>query len=66
MSESVAAALSESLGRPAAQELVEQAAAVSTREGRAFRDVLLTRPRSPSPWEPTASTPRSIRGTTSA
>jgi 3-carboxy-cis,cis-muconate cycloisomerase len=40
MSESVAAALSASIGRPAAQELVAEAAAVSAREGRAFRDVL--------------------------
>jgi 3-carboxy-cis,cis-muconate cycloisomerase len=40
MSESVAAALSESIGRPAAQELVAEAAAASARSGRAFREVL--------------------------
>ncbi|HET7052102.1 MAG TPA: adenylosuccinate lyase family protein [Solirubrobacteraceae bacterium] len=40
MSESVAAALSESIGRPAAQDLVAEAAAVSAREGRTFRTVL--------------------------
>ena len=44
MSESVAAALSESIGRPAAQALVAEAAAVSTREGRAFREVLADTP----------------------
>jgi 3-carboxy-cis,cis-muconate cycloisomerase len=40
MSESVAAALAESLGRPAAQELVTAAAAVSAQERRPFREVL--------------------------
>jgi 3-carboxy-cis,cis-muconate cycloisomerase len=44
MSESVAAALSESLGRPATQELVAEAAAASAREGRAFREVLVDTP----------------------
>jgi 3-carboxy-cis,cis-muconate cycloisomerase len=44
MSESVAAALSESIGRPAAQDLVAEAAAVSAREGRAFRVVLADMP----------------------
>jgi 3-carboxy-cis,cis-muconate cycloisomerase len=44
MSESVAAALSESIGRPAAQELVAGAAAVSARSGRAFREVLADTP----------------------
>jgi 3-carboxy-cis,cis-muconate cycloisomerase len=44
MSESVAAALSESLGRPAAQELVGHAAAMSAREGRSFREVLADLP----------------------
>jgi 3-carboxy-cis,cis-muconate cycloisomerase len=44
MSESVAAALSESIGRPAAQELVTAAAAVSEREGRSFRQVLMGLP----------------------
>ena len=44
MSESVAAALSESIGRPAAQDLVAEAAAVSAREGRAFRRSSLTCP----------------------
>jgi adenylosuccinate lyase len=44
MSESVAAALSESIGRPAAQELVTAAAAVSKREGRSFRQVLMGLP----------------------
>jgi 3-carboxy-cis,cis-muconate cycloisomerase len=40
MSESVAAALSESIGRPAAQELVAKAAATSARDGQTFRAVL--------------------------
>lgn len=40
MSESVASALSESIGRPAAQELVTKAAATSVQEGRSFRAVL--------------------------
>jgi adenylosuccinate lyase len=40
MSESVAAALAESLGRPAAQELVTAAAAVSAQERRPLREVL--------------------------
>jgi 3-carboxy-cis,cis-muconate cycloisomerase len=44
MSESVAAALSESIGRPAAQELVAEAAATSAREGRSFRQVLMGLP----------------------
>ena len=44
MSESVAAALSESIGRPAAQALVTAAAAVSARSGRAFREVLADTP----------------------
>ena len=44
MSESVAAALSASIGRPAAQELVAQAAAASARDGRAFREVLADTP----------------------
>ena len=44
MSESVAAALSESIGRPAAQELVAAAAAASARSGRAFRELLADTP----------------------
>jgi 3-carboxy-cis,cis-muconate cycloisomerase len=44
MSESVTLALAESLGRLAAQELVERAARRSVQEGRAFRDVLLELP----------------------
>jgi adenylosuccinate lyase len=44
MSESVAAALSESLGRPAAQELVAKAAADSEQAGRSFREVLADLP----------------------
>jgi 3-carboxy-cis,cis-muconate cycloisomerase len=40
MSESVAGALSKSIGRPAAQELVTKAAAASAQEGRSFRQVL--------------------------
>jgi len=44
MSESVAAALAESIGRPAAQDLVAKAAAISAREGRAFRQVLMGLP----------------------
>jgi 3-carboxy-cis,cis-muconate cycloisomerase len=40
MSESVAAALSKSLGRPAAQELVTRAAAASADKRRSFREVL--------------------------
>ena len=44
MSESVAAALSRSLGRSEAQELVEQAARRSVDDRRAFRDVLLELP----------------------
>ena len=44
MSESVAAALAESIGRPAAQDLVAEAAAISAREGRAFRQVLMGLP----------------------
>lgn len=41
MSESVAAALADSMGRSAAQELVEKAARKSVQSGREFRDVLL-------------------------
>jgi 3-carboxy-cis,cis-muconate cycloisomerase len=44
MSESVAMALADSLGRPAAQELVERAARRSVQEGRPFREVLLELP----------------------
>ncbi len=44
MSESVAAALSSSLGRSAAQALVEQAARGAVESGREFRDVLLELP----------------------
>ncbi|MGZ4219323.1 MAG: 3-carboxy-cis,cis-muconate cycloisomerase [Solirubrobacteraceae bacterium] len=44
MSESVAAALSESIGGPAAQELVAKAAAASAQEGRSFREVLADLP----------------------
>ena len=44
MSESVAGALSESIGRPAAQQLVADAAATSAREGRTFRQVLADLP----------------------
>ncbi len=44
MSESVAAALAPALGRPDAQELVEQAARRSVDSGRPFRDVLLEVP----------------------
>ena len=44
MSESVSAALSESIGRPAAQELVTAAATVSAQEGRPFRQVLMGLP----------------------
>jgi 3-carboxy-cis,cis-muconate cycloisomerase len=44
MSESVAAALSGELGRPAAQDLVARAAAAATRERRSFRDVLADTP----------------------
>ncbi|HTP18177.1 MAG TPA: 3-carboxy-cis,cis-muconate cycloisomerase [Solirubrobacteraceae bacterium] len=44
MSESVAAALSPALGRPAAQDLVEQAARRSVDSGRPLRDVLLELP----------------------
>jgi 3-carboxy-cis,cis-muconate cycloisomerase len=44
MSESVAAALSESIGRPAAQELVAKAAAASAQQGRTFRQVLADLP----------------------
>jgi 3-carboxy-cis,cis-muconate cycloisomerase len=44
MSESVAAALAPSLGRPNAQRLVEQAARASVDEKRMFREVLLERP----------------------
>jgi 3-carboxy-cis,cis-muconate cycloisomerase len=44
LSESVAAALSDSLGRPAAQQLVAEAAADSARSGRAFRQVLTEMP----------------------
>jgi len=44
MSESVAAALSQSIGRPAAQELIAEAAAISAREGRPFRQVLMGLP----------------------
>jgi 3-carboxy-cis,cis-muconate cycloisomerase len=40
MSESVATALAESAGRPAAQELVSEAATASARQGRSFREVL--------------------------
>jgi len=41
MSESVAAALASSMGRSAAQELVEKAARTAVESGREFRDVLL-------------------------
>jgi 3-carboxy-cis,cis-muconate cycloisomerase len=44
MSESVAAALADSLGRSDAQDLVERAARRSVEEGRGFRDVLLEVP----------------------
>ena len=44
MSESVAAALSPALGRPVAQDLVEQAARRSVDSGRMFREVLLELP----------------------
>ena len=44
MSESVAAALSALIGRPAAQELVTAAAAVSAREGQPFRQALMGLP----------------------
>ena len=44
MSESVAGALASSLGRPAAQQLVEQAARQSVQQNRPFRDVLLEQP----------------------
>ncbi len=44
MSESVAAALADGLGRSKAQALVEQAARRSVEEGRGFRDVLLELP----------------------
>jgi 3-carboxy-cis,cis-muconate cycloisomerase len=44
MSESVAAALAPSLGRPDAQKLVEKAARRSVESGREFRDVLLEQP----------------------
>jgi 3-carboxy-cis,cis-muconate cycloisomerase len=44
MSESVATALGESIGRPAAQALVAKAADVAAREGRSFRDVLADSP----------------------
>jgi 3-carboxy-cis,cis-muconate cycloisomerase len=44
MSESVASALSKSLGRPAAQDLVEQAAQRSVAEARPFREVLAELP----------------------
>jgi 3-carboxy-cis,cis-muconate cycloisomerase len=44
MSESVAAALVSSIGRPGAQELVEKAARRSVSDGREFREVLLEIP----------------------
>ncbi len=44
MSESVAAALTPTLGRADAQDLVEQAARLSVDSGRAFREVLLEVP----------------------
>jgi 3-carboxy-cis,cis-muconate cycloisomerase len=44
MSESAAAALAESIGRPAAQRLVEQAARRSVDQSRPFREVLLELP----------------------
>jgi 3-carboxy-cis,cis-muconate cycloisomerase len=44
MSESVAMALADSLGRPAAQQLVGRAARRSVQEGRPFREVLLELP----------------------
>jgi 3-carboxy-cis,cis-muconate cycloisomerase len=44
MSESVAAALADSLGRSEAQDLVEQAARRSVQSGREFREVLLEVP----------------------
>lgn len=44
MSESVAVALSGSIGRPAAQKLVEQAAARAVSEHRPLRDVLIELP----------------------
>jgi 3-carboxy-cis,cis-muconate cycloisomerase len=44
MSESVATALTEALGRPAAQRLAGKAARTSLQEGRSFRDALLALP----------------------
>jgi 3-carboxy-cis,cis-muconate cycloisomerase len=44
MSESVAAALTESIGRPAAQELVRTATHASVEEGGTFREALLELP----------------------
>jgi 3-carboxy-cis,cis-muconate cycloisomerase len=44
MSESVAGALASSVGRSAAQELVEKAARRSVQSGREFREVLLEMP----------------------
>ncbi len=44
MSESVAVALSGSIGRPAAQKLVEEAVSRSVRDGRSLRDVLIELP----------------------
>ncbi len=41
MSESVAAALTDSIGRPAAQKLVGRAARAAVQEGRTFREALL-------------------------
>jgi 3-carboxy-cis,cis-muconate cycloisomerase len=44
MSESVATTLTDSLGRPAAQQLVGEAARACVAEGRTFREALLGRP----------------------
>jgi 3-carboxy-cis,cis-muconate cycloisomerase len=44
MSESVAVALAQSIGRARAQDLVEQAAREAVRDGRPFREVLLELP----------------------
>jgi 3-carboxy-cis,cis-muconate cycloisomerase len=44
MSESVATALTESIGRPAAQRLVRDAARTSVEDGRPFREALLASP----------------------
>jgi 3-carboxy-cis,cis-muconate cycloisomerase len=54
MSESVAAALAQSLGRPRAQELVETAARRAARERRGLKDVLLEQPEVASAIDPDA------------